>query len=149
MRHCVLLGILSLVLHLPRQLLADDARQNPNRSGIPLAPLLLFTTGSGQIVPFHDGQMLEVGRRYVMTAVPERGYEFANWNPVNVFTFVERILDQSGNIETVTNIVASPVPRFTERRALMFEMQPEEVIYDSPALTIIQGVGWQANFVAV
>jgi hypothetical protein len=149
MRHFLLLGILSLVLHLPRQLLAGDAGQNINRGGVPLAPLLLFTTGSGQIVPFHDGQMLEVGHRYVMTAVLERGYGFTNWNPVIVFTFVERILDESGNIETVTNIVTSPVPRFTERRALMFEMQPEVVIYDSPTLTIIRGVGWQANFVAV
>jgi len=149
MKHFLLLGILSLALHLPRQLLADDARQNLNRVVVPLAPLLLFTTGSGQIVPYHDGQMLEIGRRYVMTAVPERGYEFTNWNPVNVFTLVEQILDESGNIETVTNIVTSPVPRFTERPALMFEMQPEVVIYDSPALTIIKSVGWQANFVAV
>jgi hypothetical protein len=149
MKHFLLLGILSLVLHLPRQLLADDARQNLNRGGVPLAPLLLFTTGSGQIVPFHDGQMLEVGHRYVMTAVPEPGYQFANWNPVNVFTFILQVLDEAGNVQTVTNTVLSPVQRFTSRPALMFEMQAEEVILSSPALTIIQGVGWQANFVAV
>jgi hypothetical protein len=147
MRHFLLLGIFSLVLHLPGQLSAGDRGQNSG--GVQQAPLLLFTTGLGRVVPFHDGQMLEVGRRYVMTAVAERGYEFANWNPVNVFTFIEQVLDGSGSMQTVTNIVTSPVPRFTERPALLFEMQAEEVIYNSPALTIIKGVGWQANFVAV
>src|SRR5262245_59022173 len=120
MRHVLLLGIFSLVLHLPNQLSAGDRGQNSG--GVQLAPLLLFTTGSGRVVPFHDGQMLEVGHRYVMTDVAEPGYKFANWNPVNVFTFIEQVLDGSGNIQTVTNTVTSPVPRFTDRPALMFEM---------------------------
>jgi hypothetical protein len=147
MRHFLLLGILALVLQLSRPVSAADHGQNSGDAQF--APLQLFTTGSGKVVPFNDGQMLEVGHRYVLTAVAEPGYEFANWNPVNVFTFIQQVLDESGNLETVTNTVLSPVQRFISRPALMFEMQAEEVILSSPALTIIQGVGWQANFVAV
>jgi hypothetical protein len=48
---------------------------------------------------------------------------------------------------TTTNIIVSPQTESVDRRILHFIMQPEEVIFDSPVLTLTASEGWQANFV--
>ena len=137
-----LLALLSLTLRMPAQ--TSNARPRPASK----APLLLFVDGPGNVVPFHDGQMLEAGRDYVMTANPDRGQKFANWSPVTVFTMVEYVADESGDVSAVTNTVMSPEGVFSRNRTLRFQVQPAEVILEIPGVkTVMRSSGWQANFV--
>lgn len=152
----ILLALMSLTLQMPAQTTSDGHNSGFQSDAVSRAPLLLFTNGQGQVFPLrngqifrlHNGQMLEVGGNYVLEAVPDRGFAFTNWNPVRVFTFTEVILDESGNANTITNMVVSPVPNYTRNPVLRFTMQPVEVLYDVPGVgTITEGEGWQANFV--
>jgi hypothetical protein len=117
-----------------------------------LVPLPLFTDGNGSITPFQDGQLLEAGQTYEMTAIPDAGFAFSSWQPVNVYTETTYIISTLGG-STTTNIntstVNSPLPATSEQATLDFTMQPMDVIYDSENSTLTVISGWQANFVAV
>src|SRR5882724_10455020 len=145
----LLLALVLAVQPLPAQA-PDDDHDPANQHGIAsYAPLPLFTTGSGRIVPFQDGQMLEVGRSYVMAAIPHRGYIFTNWQPVNVFTETVITVDDNGVTNApITSVVVSPAPPSSARPVLRFTMQPEIVVANIPGVvTITETSGWQANFV--
>ncbi len=43
------------------------------------APLTVQTTGSGTVTPNLNGQALEIGKNYTLTAAPGAGYVFADW----------------------------------------------------------------------
>jgi hypothetical protein len=134
-----------------QQLQAQLADGNDGATGInevvSCAPLPLFITGAGKVVPFEDGQMLEVGRSYHMIATPDRGYVFTIWVPVNVFYSSFTYTNANLGPGTITNISVSPQPEPVNRRILHFTMQPEGVIFDRPVLTLTASEGWQANFV--
>jgi hypothetical protein len=86
-----------------------------------------------------------------MEAIPDDGFVFSSWQPVNVFSFSQvayNAIDLSP-ISTNTSITLSAVPDFTEQTVLAFTMQPESVIVDTPSLMITESSGWQANFVPV
>jgi hypothetical protein len=130
------LGTLCLTLH--------GFAQTPSTT-----PLYLFTTGSGQISPFSNGQLLTVGQTYELQASPDPGFLFSDWQPVNVFVFTEYIVDSGGNTNMVTSEEVSPVPAYSNQPILDFTMQPLTVILDNPgSSTITQSEGWQADFVA-
>ena len=116
-----------------------------------LAPLYLYTTGNGSITPLQNGQSLVVGQTYDMTAVPDAGYVFNSWQPVNVFIFTQITSDAQGNPNPpIISTVASPVPEYTYDPDLQFTMQPEMTIFNNPGVeTIMQDSGWQANFEAI
>jgi hypothetical protein len=118
-----------------------------------LAPLYLFTNGAGSITPLQDGQLLEVGQNYEMTAIPDSGFLFSSWQPVNVFALTTAVIDYNTGPPTtnlVTSTDLSPVPEYIEQPVLEFTMQPEEVIYNNPGgSTITRSSGWQVNFVPV
>lgn len=113
------------------------------------APLSLFITGSGEISPFTDGQLLEVGQSYEMTATPDSGYLFSSWQPVNIFTFSEYTSDAQGNpTAPIISTVLSPTGQYIVQPVLDFTMQPVTEILDVPEVrTVTQSAGWQANFV--
>jgi Divergent InlB B-repeat domain len=117
-----------------------------------LVPLPLFTDGNGSITPFQDGQLLEAGQTYEMTAIPDAGFAFSSWQPVNVYTETTYIISTLGG-STTTNINTSTVDSFlpvtSEQAALDFTMSPMNVIYDTGNSTLTLISGWQANFVAV
>ena len=143
-----LLALMSLVLQMPAQTSSGGHGSGFQSDDVSYAPLLLFTNGPGRVFPLHDGQILEVGRKYVVVAVSDRGFAFTNWNPVNVFTFTEITVDAFGNTNTISSTVLSPVPKYTRDPLLRFTLPPVEVIYDDPGVrTITVSVGWQANFV--
>jgi hypothetical protein len=112
------------------------------------APLLLYTSGSGAIIPFKAGEMLKVGGRYLMLAVPERGSVFENWQQVNVFTVTTITTNEFGVAVPITSTITSPQPAYTKDHLLNFVMQPQAVITETPLLTITSAIGWQANFAA-
>ena len=113
------------------------------------APLYLFTTGSGEITSLQNGQMLNVGQNYEMTALPDAGSIFSSWQPVNVFTFEQFTVDANGNpLPPIISMTDTPVPNYTYQPVLDFTMQPEMVLLNNPGVeTITQSSGWQANFV--
>jgi hypothetical protein len=113
-------------------------------------PLYLFTTGSGQISPFTNGEPLTVGQTYELQAIPDPGSEFSDWRHVNVFFETQYLVNTVNN---TTNIliseIPSPGPVYSSQPILDFTMQPETVIIDNPgSLTITESQGWQADFVA-
>jgi Divergent InlB B-repeat domain len=113
------------------------------------APLYLFTTGSGNIFPYQDGQLLNVGQDYEMTAVPDPGFVFSSWEQVNVFTIEEFTIDANGNPNPpIISQTISPAPPSVFQPVLDFTMQPETVILNIPGVrSVTQDDGWQANFV--
>jgi len=112
------------------------------------APLYLSINGDGNVSPLTNGELLVVGQTYSMTATPDTGFAFSGWQPVNVFTFAEFVIDTNGNtLPPVFSTVAAPVATFTYEASLSFVMQPVTVIYDVPGVrTVTEGSGWQANF---
>ena len=133
------------VQQLPAQV-ADDSRDFAiTSSDVLFAPLPLFTSGAGRIFPFEDGQMFQVGHRYVMVAIPDRGYVFTNWMPVNVFTFSIVTYDQNGVPLTTVSTEVSPVFEYIRHPILKFAMPPEEeTIAEFPGfLKITRSSGWQ------
>ena len=108
------------------------------------SPLPLFVSGSGKIVPFYDGQLLDDGRKYVMAAIPDKDNVFTNWQPVNVYT--ETIYNTNGD-EVVSETNVEPLPPIPgKNRVLVFTMEPEEVLFSSPYDELMVSYGWQANF---
>jgi hypothetical protein len=119
--------------------------------GVVYAPLMLFTNGAGSISPLEDGQLLEVGQSYEMEAIPDSGYEFSSWQPVNVYILTATI-DNLPGIDPPTyqqiSINPSPVFQYIAQSVLDFTMQPVNVIFDNPGSTsLTESYGWQANFV--
>ena len=50
------------------------------RTFILLAPLSVATNGIGKVTPQLDGKYLEIGKRYIVTALPGVGQVFSNWS---------------------------------------------------------------------
>lgn len=122
-------------------------------ANISVAPVYAFTNGPGRIYIFDrnqtvvDGELLPVGSRFRLVAVPDPGYQFVSWYPVHVFTFTEVTLDSQGNPNPpTTSIVVSPVPQPVDRRVLKSEVQPITVLFDDGLTLITEGFGWQVNF---
>ena len=111
------------------------------------SPLLLYTNTGGKVVPLHDGQMLNVGKRYRMAAVPNPGFAFTNWTLVYAFTFSTVVINEDGTQSTVSSTNFSEVPDYSTRRVLKFTNQAPEVIIDLPNITITQAIGWRPEFV--
>jgi hypothetical protein len=114
-----------------------------------LAPLFLFTSGSGSVTPLQNGQLLEVGQSYEMTAILDSGSVFSSWQPANVFVFTSIVFDAEGNATTNTSVVSSLVPNFIQQADLTFIMQAPQVLTQTPALMVTENSGWQANFEAI
>jgi hypothetical protein len=118
-----------------------------------LTPLDLFTVGNGSITPFQNGQLLEVGQNYEMTAIPDPGFDFSSWQPVEVFTYTAFQLDYiNGNVitNTISNVFDVAAPTYTTQPVLDFTMQAVTNINDNPGIsTLTESSGWQANFEAV
>lgn len=126
--------------------------QNGGAQGT-LTPLDLLIDGNGSITPFQNGQLLEVGQVYEMTAVPEPGSVFSSWQPVNVFTYTAFELEYvNGNVitNTISNVYDIPAPTNITQPVLDFTMQAETNLVDNPgSATLTESSGWQANFEAV
>ena len=147
---CLLLAAGLMVQQMSAQASDDIHGFNVKPGDVTNAPLLLYTTGEGGIFPFHDGQMLQVGREYRMMAVPDRGFVFTNWNEVNVFTLTSAEIDYNTSPPTtnfVTSVAFSPVPVFITNPLLRFKMAPEMVLYDFNGNSLTESIGWEANFV--
>jgi subtilisin family serine protease len=71
------------------------------------APLTLVVRGGGRVVPNRNGKLLELGRTYVVKAVPQPGQVFAGWNGVPSSSPVLRFTMQS-NLTLTVDFVPNP-----------------------------------------
>jgi hypothetical protein len=134
------LSFLAALLFSAQWLLAQDTQ----------SPLPLYISGSGKIAPFQDEDMLDDGRDYVMTAVPDKGYVFSSWQQADIFTFEEyfKSYPDGQPVEKISSVVIRDPPEPGKNRVLHFTMQPEDILLDIPDVRIlIHSYGWQANFV--
>lgn len=139
----LLLALLLTALQLPDN---TPAQTNLPRN-VSYAPLSLSVNGGGTIAPYYDGQMLRVGSRYVMAAIPNRGFTFTHWNLVNIVTIAESTIDVSGATNTTYSTIRSPSPERHTQKLLNFTQQPVDVLFTVPGVrTITRTTGWQANF---
>jgi hypothetical protein len=115
------------------------------------APLFLYTNGAGCLTSLTNGQTLEVGQNYEMTASPATGYVFSGWQVMNVYVLDEVVpIQGSGLFSTNESIIRSPVDGiYTNGVTLQFTMQPENVLLSTTNRTLTQSMGWAANFVPV
>jgi hypothetical protein len=110
------------------------------------APLFLSINGSGTILPFHNGQNLQVGKVYFMQAVPNPRYVFKNWTVLYAYTSTLAFTNQ-GKLIFITNTTFASGPVLSRACSIRFEVQPEVTITSTPTVEILYGTGWQANFV--
>jgi hypothetical protein len=118
--------------------------------GVAWAPLLLYTNGTGSISNLCCGQMLQVGQRYIMTAVPDRSSQFNMWRRVKKSVEVKTIIYPSSVIIITTNTVVLPasMPLKTARMSFVMEPVTVQVRNDNPGTSVITTCyGWRAEFV--
>lgn len=58
-------------------------------------PVVIETNGEGTVTPIHNGESLEIGKKYTMTAKADKGFAFTNW-------------DVYSGLPVVTSLAASP-----------------------------------------
>lgn len=148
-----LLATVLAVQPLLAQLAEDSSSSDPTANGL-LAPVYAFTNGPGQIRIYEQGhvvdagELLPIGSKCHLVAVPGPGYQFVNWNPVTVFTLTEVTSGAEGSPgETNTSVIVSPISKYVDHPKLENEVQPITTLYELPGVrTITEGQGWQANF---
>jgi hypothetical protein len=70
--------------------------------------LMLSTQGGGQIVGLFTGDLLELGRRYSVRAVPETGQTFAGWSGALTSSKNPLIFTMQSNMVLTANFVPNP-----------------------------------------
>jgi len=64
---CILITLMALALPMPAQTANGQDSAEVESHDVASAPLQLIISGSGQVFPFHDGRMHEVGRNYFLS----------------------------------------------------------------------------------
>jgi hypothetical protein len=119
-------------------------------TGVTWAPLLLYTNGTGSISNLSNGQMLQVGKSYFMTAVPDRGSQFSMWRQIKKSVEVKTVIYPSSVIIITTNTTVSLAGRLLRTARVRFVMEPVmmQVRNDNPGTSVITTYcGWRAEFV--
>lgn len=72
------------------------------------SPLTVGTNGNGSITPVLNGQLLEVGRAYMLTATPSPGWLFSHWSGGVSSTEAKLTFEMKSNLTLVANFVPNP-----------------------------------------
>ena len=114
-----------------------------------LPPLFIYKNGPGKVAAqFSFGQLFMDGRYYHLIAVPDRGYEFSNWQEVDVFTVTQYLYFYGQRIEPpIISTDVTPVPHYIYDPLLLLPEQKVDYILSSTNVMITESIGWQANFV--
>ncbi|MCI0347946.1 MAG: Ig-like domain-containing protein, partial [Acidobacteriales bacterium] len=73
------------------------------------APISIMTSGNGTILPDLDGQWLEIGRTYTVTAQPAAGFAFSSWSGIPS-TSAQLTFVMEEDLQIVANFVDSAKP---------------------------------------
>jgi uncharacterized repeat protein (TIGR02543 family) len=84
-----------------------------NLTNVVGAPLTVTTTGQGSVTPNLNGQWLEIGRSYTMTAVPATGHAFSNWSGTLAATTAQLTFIMVSNMTLVANFFDNTRPLVT------------------------------------
>ncbi len=76
--------------------------------GITSAPVVVQINGSGTLTPNYNGQWLQVGRTYIVTAVPGPGYLFSDWTSPLVTNTTRISFVMQSNLVLQANFVPNP-----------------------------------------
>ncbi len=74
------------------------------------SPFTLFVNGGGSVAPSLSGQMLEVGRNYLLTATPALGQIFSNWTGGKISSANPLNFAMKSNLVLQANFVPNPFP---------------------------------------
>jgi hypothetical protein len=74
----------------------------------PTSRLTVLINGSGTVSPNLNGQNLEVGKRYMLTAVPGPGYLFSNWTGTVTSSAPKLLFLMHSNAMLTANFVSNP-----------------------------------------
>jgi len=135
------------------------------------APIQVQTNGFGTISPNYNGQMLEVGKTYSMTASPGSGCIFTNWTGSLVtsaatlnftmasnLTFTANFIDTNKPTFSITNLVAGQRVSnavFTVKGTASDNWQMGNIVYKlnggawSNAVTLNNWMNWSADLVLI
>lgn len=72
------------------------------------APFALVTVGSGSVSGPSDGQLLEIGRTYTVTAVPAKDWLFSEWTGSLASTSSKLVFEMQEDFGLVATFIANP-----------------------------------------
>ncbi len=93
-------------------------------------PLDVQIVGDGRVTPDYDGRLLEVGRRYTVTAVPAVSNLFAFWSGGASAVRPVLTFDMSSNLVLVANFVPNPFLAIKGNYTGLFA-EPTNVVRDT------------------
>jgi len=81
----------------------ESALASRTITNVVVGQLSLTVNGSGTVSPNLDGQWLEIGQSYTMTAQPSAGYAFSNWSGTVSATTAQLTFVMQSNMTLVAN----------------------------------------------
>jgi hypothetical protein len=111
-------------------------------------PAMLFISGQGKIFLVQPGQEVQVGRDYLVAAIPAPGYKFAGWQKEVVSMDIPQYWEP-GHFFNLFDIYYSLQPGGPIVDSVFLEYRPEPVyLIGEPDFYLITH-GWQAMFVPI
>ena len=90
--------------------------------------LSVHTSGNGKIAPAMNGSRLRIGQRYIMSAIPAKGFAFTNWTDVNGNPLTNKpniSFQMVSNLDLTANFIDISKPVLT-----IAQKQPEFISYN-------------------
>lgn len=94
------------------------------------SPLDVQFVGAGSVTPDYDGRLLEVGRRYTVTAVPAISNLFAFWSGDTSAATARLTFTMSSNLVLVANFVPNPFLAIKGAYTGLFA-EPTNIVHDT------------------
>ena len=111
--------------------------------------LTVRTNGNGSVTPALDGQQLEVGRNYMLTATPSNGWAFSHWSGGENSTDGKLTFGMSPNLMLTAHFIPNPfIPLRGQFNGLFCDMN--EIRADSAGsftLTLTEPGNYSASLV--
>jgi len=85
-----------------------SATQSVNFTYVVSDRLVVQTNGQGGVAPAYGGQLLEIGKRYNLTATPAAGYLFSGWTGGSITTTQKLSFVMQSNLVLQANFVPNP-----------------------------------------
>ncbi|HUR47114.1 MAG TPA: Ig-like domain-containing protein [Candidatus Saccharimonadales bacterium] len=112
------------------------------------AQLALNVTGKGTLSPNYNGQSLEIGRGYTLTATPGAGFAFTNWTGNQTTNKPTLSFLMASNLEFTANFVDLQRPTLSITAPLANQRWSNELISVTGKVTdnyFVDSVYWKLN----
>lgn len=89
----------------------DTAGNNSLTNSLVLtAPVIVQVSGAGTVSPNYNGQLLEIGKNYSMTATAGAGFRFTNWTGSLITSAAALNLTMASNLMFIANFIDTNKP---------------------------------------